>query len=202
MTNLNYAKSVASNLPAFLGFALNVGVLLLTCDGLPSSVRLCFGQPCSPFEAGALPVLRPARPRFRFGLTRAPHESPTSGGYRRIHIRLRGRVPCNPPHLKGFRTPARTSPSATPLRFGGYSLHLLHQFRTCPPSCRAMLTAIARNATAVASAKAKARNAKLGCANAVVSWNMTPRGDCPHICFIFPSKGLLLPYYDPKYLRH
>jgi len=49
---------------------------------LPSSVRLCFGQPCSPFEAGALPVLRPAR---------------------RIHIRLRGRVLCNPPRLKGFR---------------------------------------------------------------------------------------------------
>ena len=59
--------------------------LLLACAGLPSSVRLCFGQPCSPFEAGALPVLRPAR---------------------RIHIRLRGRVLCNPPRLKGFR-PAR-----------------------------------------------------------------------------------------------
>ena len=55
------------------------------CVCLPSSVRLCFGQPCSPFEAGALPVLRPAR---------------------RIHIRLRGRVLCNPPRLKGFR-PAR-----------------------------------------------------------------------------------------------
>ena len=52
------------------------------CADLPSSVRLCFGQPCSPFEAGALPVLRPAR---------------------RIHIRLRGRVLCNPPRLKGFR---------------------------------------------------------------------------------------------------
>ena len=49
---------------------------------MPSSVRLCFGQPCSPFEAGALPVLRPTR---------------------RIHIRRRGRVLCNPPHLKGFR---------------------------------------------------------------------------------------------------
>ena len=63
----------------------------MPCAGLPSSVRLCFGQPCSPFEAGALPVLRPARPRFRYGLTRAPHESPTSGGYRRI-IRRRGRI--------------------------------------------------------------------------------------------------------------
>ena len=52
------------------------------CDSSPSNVRLCFGQPCSPFEAGALPVLRPAR---------------------RIHIRLRGRVLCNPPRLKGFR---------------------------------------------------------------------------------------------------
>ena len=60
-------------------------VYYLCCAGLPSSVRLCFGQPCSPFEAGALPVLRPAR---------------------RIHIRLRGRVLCNPPRLKGFR-PAR-----------------------------------------------------------------------------------------------
>ena len=90
--------------------------------GLPSNVRSRSGQPCSPFEAGALPVLRPARPRFRFGLTRASHESPTSGGYRRIHIRLRGRVLCNPPRLKGFRTPARASPSATPLRSGGYRL--------------------------------------------------------------------------------
>ena len=42
---------------------------------LPSIVRSRSGQPCSPFEAGALPVLRPAR---------------------RIHIRLRGRVLCNP----------------------------------------------------------------------------------------------------------
>ena len=52
------------------------------CAGLPSSVRLASPQRCSPFEAGALPVLRPAR---------------------RIHIRLRGRVLCNPPRLKGFR---------------------------------------------------------------------------------------------------
>ena len=51
--------------------------------GLPSIVRLRSGQLCSPFEAGALPVLRPAR---------------------RIHIRLRGRVLCNPPRLKGFRS--------------------------------------------------------------------------------------------------
>ena len=57
----------------------------LPCAGLPSSVRLCFWQPCSPFEAGGLPVLRPAR---------------------RIHIRLRGRVLCNPPRLKGFRSAA------------------------------------------------------------------------------------------------
>ena len=50
--------------------------------GLPDIVRLASPQRCSPFEAGALPVLRPAR---------------------RIHIRLRGRVLCNPPRLKGFR---------------------------------------------------------------------------------------------------
>ena len=65
--------------------ALDVGCSVMLCAGLPSSVRSRSGQPCSPFEAGALPVLRPAR---------------------RIHIRLRGRVLCNPPRLKGFR-PAR-----------------------------------------------------------------------------------------------
>ena len=53
----------------------------MLCAGLPSNVRSRSGQRCSPFEAGALPVLRPAR---------------------RIHIRLRGRVLCNPPRLKGF----------------------------------------------------------------------------------------------------
>ena len=61
------------------------------CDSSPSNVRLCFGQPCSPFEAGALPVLRPAR---------------------RIHIRLRGRVLCNPPRLKGFRPAAAQNKAA------------------------------------------------------------------------------------------
>ena len=60
--------------------------------GLPSNVRSRSGQPCSPFEAGALPVLRPAR---------------------RIHIRLRGRVLCNPPRLKGFRSAA--APTVTAL---------------------------------------------------------------------------------------
>ena len=90
----------------------------MPCAGLLSSVRLCFGQPCSPFEAGALPVLRPTR---------------------RIHIRLRGRVLCNPPRLKGFRTPARASPSATPLRFGGYRLRPKTKPRSAPS--RAGLTA-------------------------------------------------------------
>ena len=61
------------------------------CDSSPSNVRLCFGQPCSPFEAGALPVLRPAR---------------------RIHILLRGRVLCNPPRLKGFRPAAAQNKAA------------------------------------------------------------------------------------------
>ena len=71
-------------------FWLRVGCdyLVTFSAGLPSSVRHCFGQPCSPFEAGALPVLRPTR---------------------RIHIRLRGRVLCNPPRLKGFRS-ARPRP--------------------------------------------------------------------------------------------
>ena len=69
-------------LPAVSGFAFDVGYLVMLRAGLPSSVRLASPQRCSPFEAGALPVLRPAR---------------------RIHIRLRGRVLCNPPRLKGFR---------------------------------------------------------------------------------------------------
>ena len=72
-------------------FALDVGCLVSPYAGLPSSVRLCFGQPCSPFEAGALPVLRPAR---------------------RIHIRLQGRVLCNPPRLKGFRPAAAQNKAA------------------------------------------------------------------------------------------
>ena len=70
--------------------------------GLPT-LRPRSGQPCSPFETGVLLVRRPARPRFRFGLTRAPHESPTSGGYRRTPVRRRGRVLSKPPRLKGFR---------------------------------------------------------------------------------------------------
>ena len=73
--------------------------LLLACAGLPSSVRLCFGQPCSPFEAGALPVLRPTR---------------------RIHIRLRGRVLCNPPRLKGFR-PALAQNKAAQCTLGNWA---------------------------------------------------------------------------------
>ena len=32
-----------------------------------------------------------ARPRFRFGLARAPHEPPTSGGYRGALVRLQAR---------------------------------------------------------------------------------------------------------------
>jgi len=32
-----------------------------------------------------------ARPRFRFGLVRAPHEPPTSGGYRGALVRLQAR---------------------------------------------------------------------------------------------------------------
>ena len=76
---------------AVSGFALDVGYLVMLCAGLPSNVRSRSGQPCSPFEAGALPVLRPAR---------------------RIHIRLRGRVLCNPPRLKGFRPAAAPTVTA------------------------------------------------------------------------------------------
>ena len=72
-------------------FALDIGCLVSPYAGLPSSVRSRSWQPCSPFEAGALPVLRPAR---------------------RIHIRLRGRVLCNPPRLKGFRSAAAPTVTA------------------------------------------------------------------------------------------
>ena len=49
---------------------------------LPSSMRSRSGQPCSPFEAGALPVLRPAR---------------------RIHIRRRVAVLRDSSHFRGLR---------------------------------------------------------------------------------------------------
>ena len=78
--------------------ALDVGCSVMLCAGLPSSVRSRSGQPCSPFEAGALPVLRPAR---------------------RIHIRLRGRVLCNPPRLKGFR-PALAQNKAAQCTLGSW----------------------------------------------------------------------------------
>ena len=42
---------------------------------------------CASRLSGLCASLRPsARPRFRFGLVRAPHEPPTSGGYRRGSI--------------------------------------------------------------------------------------------------------------------
>ena len=37
---------------AVSGFALDVGYLVMLRAGLPSSVRLCFGQPCSPTRNG------------------------------------------------------------------------------------------------------------------------------------------------------
>ena len=102
----------------------------MRCADLPSSVRSRSGQPCSPFEAGALPVLRPARPRFRFGLTRAPHESPTSGGYRRIHIRRRGRVLRNSPPPASVRSANRPEPwprlAPSGVRRGARGLGLSH----------------------------------------------------------------------------
>ncbi len=62
-----------------------------------------FGRRGIPREMADSRVLATARPRFRFGLTRAPHESPTSGGYRRMHIRLRVAVLRDSPHFRGFR---------------------------------------------------------------------------------------------------
>ena len=38
--------------PTALGFALDVGYLVMLRAGLPSNVRLCFGQPCSPTRNG------------------------------------------------------------------------------------------------------------------------------------------------------
>ena len=84
-------------------------------------------------------VLRPARPRFRFGLTRAPHESPTSGGYRRIHIRRRVAVLRDSPHFRGFRSALRNCGFVPKPCFCGLSarplaspLKTLHVFRRLP----------------------------------------------------------------------
>jgi hypothetical protein len=47
---------------------------------------------CASRLSGLYASLRPsARPRFRFGLARAPHEPPTSGGYRGALVRLQAR---------------------------------------------------------------------------------------------------------------
>ena len=46
---------------------------------------------------------------------------------RHIHICLRVAVLRDSSHFRGFRTPARASPSATPLRFGGYRLSAAKQ---------------------------------------------------------------------------
>ena len=93
------------------------GLLRILVDVLcwcvrPSNVRSRSGQPCSLCRAGDLRVLRPARPRFRFGLTRAPHESLTSGGYRRIHIRRRVAVLRDSSHFRGFRSAAAPTVAA------------------------------------------------------------------------------------------
>ena len=88
--------------------AATVRVTVLTPARASASRTPPFGRRGILCRAGDLRVLRPARPRFRFGLTRAPHESPTSGGYRRIHIRRRGRSPAL---LVSFsRVPPRCGP--------------------------------------------------------------------------------------------
>jgi len=106
---------------------------------LPSSVRLCFGQPCSPFEAGALPVLRPAR---------------------RIHIRLRGRVLCNPPRLKGFR-PASALNKAAHGTLGSWAngacvrLSLRGKARLLPRAASTVRSAILRRRDTASSSRAR-----------------------------------------------
>ena len=119
--------------------ALDVGCSVMLCAGLPSSVRLCFGQPCSPFEAGALPVLRPAR---------------------RIHIRRRGRVLCNPPRLKGFR-PASAQNKAAQCTLGSWAngacvrLSLRGKARLLPRAASTVRSAILRRRDTAFSSRAR-----------------------------------------------
>ena len=86
---------------------------MLPCAALPYTVRSRSWQRCSPFEAGALPVLRPAR-RIHIRLRGRVLCNPPRllRPARRIHIRLRGRVLCNPPRLKGFRPAAAPTVTA------------------------------------------------------------------------------------------
>jgi len=63
---------------------------VLCWAGLPFHVRLCFGQPCSPFWAGGFSVHAAAR---------------------RIHIRRRAAVQSNPPRPERFRS--ATTPTVT-----------------------------------------------------------------------------------------
>ena len=113
--------------------------MLPCCAGLPVIVRLCFGQPCSPFEAGALPVLRPAR---------------------RIHIRLRGRVLCNPPRLKGFR-PASAQNKAAHGTLGSWAndacvrLSLRGKARLLPRAASTVRSAILRRRDTASSSRAR-----------------------------------------------
>jgi len=90
--------------------AATVRVTVLTPARASASRTPPFGRRGILCRAGDLRVLRPTRPRFRFGLTRAPHESPTSGGYRRIHIRRRGRVLRNSPPPASVRSANRPEP--------------------------------------------------------------------------------------------
>ena len=78
-------------LPTALGFALDVGYLVMLRAGLPSNVRSRSGQPCSLCRAGDLCVLRPAR---------------------RIHIRRRGRVLHNSPPPASVRSAAAPTVTA------------------------------------------------------------------------------------------
>ena len=118
---------------------------------LPSIVRSRSGQPCSPFEAGALPVLRPAR---------------------RIHIRLRGRVLCNPPRLKGFRSAA--APTVTALgTLGNWAngacvrLSLRGKARLLPRAASTVRSAILRRRNTASSSRARPLAHHANCRRAV-----------------------------------
>ena len=119
--------------------------------GLPSNVRSRSGQPCSPFEAGALPVLRPAR---------------------RIHIRLRGRVLCNPPRLKGFRS-ASAQNKAAQCTLGNWAngtcvrLSLRGKARLLPRAASTVRSAILRRRNTGSSSRARPLAHHANCRRAV-----------------------------------
>ena len=102
-------------------------------------------------EAGALPVLRPAR---------------------RIHIRLRGRVLCNPPRLKGFR-PASAQNKAAHGTLGSWAngacvrLSLRGKARLLPRAASSVRSAILRRRNTGFSSRARPLAHHANCRRAV-----------------------------------